>query len=422
MTRLNDVHDVAERHLCSGCGVCAYLAPDSVQIVDTLANGRRPLRIVSIDGPGSDDGAAIAACPGRALDQADYPAEHLAELGAAWGPVLEVWEGHATDPEIRFAGSSGGAATALSLHCVRSEGMYGVLHTAARDDVPYLNRTVLSRTREEMLAACGSRYAPASPCDGLDLVEAAPAPCVFVGKPCDVAGADRASRLRPGLSARLGLTVAFFCAGTPTTAGTLEAIRSLDVAPEEVTSVRYRGNGWPGRFTVESEAGADRSLSYADSWGEILQRHRQWRCLICPDHTGEFADISVGDPWYRPIVEGEHGSSLVLVRTERGRAVLRRALAAGALDLHRVSPDLLPRSQPNLLRTRGAVWGRVTTMRLLGLPVPRYRGLPMLGMWLRLTAREKLTSTAGTARRITRRGLRRPEPVVPWTPPGRPTA
>jgi coenzyme F420 hydrogenase subunit beta len=416
MTRIRDVSDVAERHLCSGCGACAYLAPEAVTMVDTLAGGRRPLRIVEVNGHSVEERAALAACPGWSLTQREYPSDHLSELGDAWGPVLEVWEGHAADPEIRFSGSSGGAATALSLHCLESEEMYGVLHTAAREDVPYLNRTVMSRSRAELLAATGSRYAPASPCDGLGLIEAAPAPCVFIGKPCDVAGAVSAARLRPELADRLGLTIAFFCAGTPTTAGTLEAIRSLQIDPEDVSSVRYRGQGWPGRFTVETKSGTVRSLSYQDSWGAILQRHRQWRCMICPDHTGEFADISVGDPWYRPVEGNEHGSSLVLVRTRRGQDLLRSAIAAGALNAERVSPELLPRSQPNLLRTRGAVWGRVTTMRIMGLPAPRYKGLPMLRTWWRLGIREKGSSTTGTVRRILRRRLFRPAPVTPWRP------
>jgi len=416
MTKIRDVRDVAEHHLCSGCGVCAYIAPDSVTMVDTLIGGRRPLSIVRVVGHDPAGAEALAACPGRALAQGPYPAGHLTELGRAWGPVLEVWEGYAADPEIRFAGSSGGAATALSLHCVESEGMHGVLHTAAREDIPYLNHTVMSRSRDEMLAASGSRYAPASPCDGLELVERAPAPCVFVGKPCDVAGALRASQMRPKLADRIGLTIAFFCAGTPTTAGTLEALRTLDIAPEQVASVRYRGRGWPGRFTVERGSGERQSLSYEESWGEILQRHRQWRCMICPDHTGEFADISVGDPWYRKIEEGEHGSSLILVRTERGRAMVRSAVDAGVLQIARVSPDYIPRSQPNLLRTRGSVWGRVATMRVMGLPVPQFSGLSIFRSWLGLNAHEKLSSTGGTARRIIERGLSRRVPVKRWVP------
>jgi coenzyme F420 hydrogenase subunit beta len=415
MSRLPDVIAVADRHMCSGCGVCAYLAPESYEMVDTLRGGRRPLKLLDTTSGRERETQALSACPGRSLEhEGPLPAAHMEGLGSAWGPVLEMWEGHASDPEIRHAGSSGGVATALGLHCLEAEGMSGVLHTAAREDVPLLNRTVMSSSRAELLAASGSRYAPASPCEGLGEIEGSSTPCVFIGKPCDVAGAAAASRLRPRLAERLGLTIAVFCAGTPTTQGTLEAVRVLGINPDDVESVRYRGMGWPGRFNARAKDGREASLSYEQSWGEILQRHRQWRCMICADHTGEFADIAVGDPWYQPTAD-DPGRSLVLVRTERGRRLLHAALDAGAVDLEPVRPDVLPRSQPNLVRTRGAVWGRLVTMGALGLARPRYRRLPMFRSWLALDRREKVRSTAGTAKRVLVRSMYRPSPAEPWS-------
>lgn len=415
---LESIRDVAERHLCTGCGVCAYLQPEAIRMVDDLDHGRRPLVEA-----GAGTREALAACPGVGLAHRpeEAPAGRLRELEAEWGPVLEVWEGYASDPELRHAASSGGAASALALYAVERGGMHGVLHIAARPDVPYLNRTVLSRTRAELLAATGSRYAPASPCDGLREVEEAPGACVFIGKPCDVAGADAARRVRPRLDARLGLTIGIFCAGTPSTRGTLEMLRRLGADPARVASVRYRGLGWPGRAVVE-ERQADgtlrrASLSYEESWGEVLQVHRQWRCYVCADHTGEFADVAVGDPWYRPLGPDEPGQSLVLVRTERGRRLVAAAVAAGYLTLEPRAPGIVAASQPNLLRTRGAVWGRILALRLLGAASPRYRRLPMAGTWWRvLTARQKLSSLLGTARRVFRKGLRRRVPVRPWAP------
>ena len=119
------------------------------------------------------------------------------------------------------------------------------------------------------------------------------------------------------------MTIAFFCAGTPTTRGTIALLDRLGIDdPSDVLDVRYRGNGWPGRtvFTVKTATGTEtRSLSYEESWGEILTNHKQWRCNVCADHTGEFADIAVGDPWHRPTDPRKPGSSLILVRTERGR-------------------------------------------------------------------------------------------------------
>jgi coenzyme F420 hydrogenase subunit beta len=190
--------------------------------------------------------------------------------------------------------------------------------------------------------------------------------------------------------------------------------------PASVESVRYRGNGWPGRATVRyrtPHGTEERSLSYDESWGDILQKHRQWRCYICPDHTGEAADISVGDPWYRPIPEGDPGHSLVLARTERGKRIIEEAIKAGYLTLRRVEPRILPASQPNLLRTRGAVWGRLLALRLAGAPTPIYRGMEMLRFWLtELSLKDKLQSLTGTLRRIGRKKLKERQPVVPFEP------
>jgi coenzyme F420 hydrogenase subunit beta len=411
---IDDIPTVVGKNLCCGCGVCAYVQPGEITMVDVVDQGRRPV-VVQIGPRPALTSDAAEVCPGREVPRPTLPESALAQLVPDWGPVLELWEGAASRSDVRFAGSSGGAATALALHAIELEGMYGVLHSVARQDVPYLNETVMSRSRNELLAATGSRYAPASPCDGLEKVELAPAPCVFIGKPCDVAGAAAATRRRPGLARQLGLTIAVFCAGTPTTRGTLEMMEQMGVDPADVASVRYRGNGWPGRATVTTRDGnATHQLSYEESWGDILQKHRQWRCYVCADHTGEHADISVGDPWYRPIPPGEPGLSLIVVRTERGRRIVHAAKAAGALDIRRVGPEILLASQPNLLQARGSAWGRSVALRLSGLPAPRYPGMDVRATWWRaLTVRQKAQSIVGTLKRVRSKRLRRRQVVRP---------
>lgn len=412
---IDGIADVAERQLCAGCGVCASVQPDDIRMVDDLDAGRRPVVRTGPDGTMPSTEPAMACCPGIGLEHGEDPLGAIPELRATWGPVLEVWEGHAGAADIRCSGSSGGAATALALDAMQEEKFYGTLHIRSRSDTPYLNETVLSRTRDQLLFATGSRYAPASPCDRLDLVRSAPAPCIFIGKPCDVAATAMVRRFDPVLDRQLGLTIAIFCAGTPTTRGTLEMLRVMGVEdPEDLATLRYRGLGWPGKAWATWGDEADRreaSLTYDESWGDILERHRQWRCYVCADHTGEFADIAVGDPWYRELRPDEPGRSLIVVRTERGRRRLAAALASGAIVAERVPAQRVEDSQPGLLQVRGSVWGRIAASRLAGIPAPRYRGLPMFHVWLRLSTLEKLRSTLGLFRRIKRRGLRQRHPV-----------
>lgn len=409
--RMLTIIDVAEQRLCTGCGTCTYLAPDLLRMVDDVEQGRRP--VLRDGAERSATAPLVDACPGAALRAPRPDVEAVTELQAGWGNVLELWEGHAGEESVRFRGSSGGTATALAIHALESGDFHGVLHTGARPDLPFLNETVLSRTPAEVLAHAGSRYSPASPCDALDLVEAAPGPCVVIGKPCDIAGLHLARRARPRLDANVGLTIAVFCAGTPSTRGTIEMLHAMGYADEQtIASLRYRGHGWPGSAAATAREGQEPALvefDYDQSWNRILQKHRQWRCHLCPDHTGEYADIAVGDAWHRPIEAGDPGRSLVLARTGRGRTALAAAAAVGAVVLRPAPVTALADSQPNLVRTRGAVAARVATLQVLGVAAPRFRGFSMWRFWwTALSLRAKVSSTLGTARRVKRRGLRRP--------------
>lgn len=400
------IQDVVDAKLCSGCGACAYMQPEDIQMTDVRDEGLRPL---TLRGPSTDTREALEACPGIELGHPDFAAEDKIDrsLVGGWGPILEMWEGAASDDRLRFAGSSGGAASALAVYALEQLGYRLVLHIEANPDAPYTNRTVVSRTREEVLGRTGSRYAPASPCERLSVIEEAGGPCLFIGKPCDVAAAQKARKHRPRLDRNLAMTVAFFCAGTPSTNGTLELLQSLGVSsPDDLVEVRYRGNGWPGEFVARSKSGSVHSCDYEQSWGGVLSKHVQWRCKLCLDHTGEFADIAVGDPWYRPIEKGEAGSSLIVARTRAGLEHVKNAIEGGALSASTVDFDLLPRSQPNLLRTRGEVWGRMLGARLVGARTPTYRGLPRFRFWLsKVSLERKARSVLGSMRRCVRQKI-----------------
>ena len=102
--------------------------------------------------------------------------------------------------------------------------------------------------------------------------------------------------------------------------------------------------------------------------------------------------------------------SLVIVRTEKGQEVIRRAIEGGAVRLVPVDPKTLSLSQRELQLKRGAIWGRVTTMKLLGVPAPRFRGFSLFRNWLRIPITHKLRSTFGTARRVISRKYFRKQP------------
>ena len=215
--------------------------------------------------------------------------------------------------------------------------------------------------------------------------------------------------MRPNLEKKTSLAIGFFCAGTPSTSGTLELLREIGVDVDTIDSLRYRGIGWPGMATITFKAQDldPIKLSYQESWG-FLQKYRPFRCYLCPDLTAESADISVGDPWYRKIDEREPGRSLILIRTEKGRKIFKDALEAGYVKATPADPNIIYQSQKNLLGKRQAIWGRLLAMKMLGIPYPRLEGFHLYENWLDLPTKEKVKSILGTVRRIIQRNYFKP--------------
>ena len=393
--RVKTLQDVVDWRLCIGCGACAYASPPGkIELVNLTNIGIRP-RIQDPDYSGNE---CLSFCPGVGVSAPSGPADPKTAAEKEFGAAIEIWVGYAADPEIRFRASSGGILTALALFCIERGGMGSVLHTGKDEERPWLNRTVQSQSRQQLLDRAGSRYAPSSPCDGLAQIENSDLPCVFIGKPCDVAAVASLRKTRPALDRNLGLVLTFFCAGTPSTQGSLDLVAGSSTSGHLI-DLRYRGEGWPGEFKARWEDGSEKSLSYEQAWSRLTS-YRPLRCNLCPDGLGQLADISCGDAWdeYDP-QRPSPGISILLVRTPRGQRILRQAIEAGYLTLQPAGPERVLVAQKNLLGRRHELFGRLVALRLLGIPVPRYLGFSLVSAWMRLPLGRKFRTVAGTVRR-----------------------
>lgn len=405
LSKIKTLQDVVDWGLCTGCGACYYACSEgAVSLVNIESVGIRPKFEDSRCGSCTK---CLSICPGYSVDAhlAVVPQSKQSEAEHAFGPAIEIWEGYASDSEIRYRGSSGGVLTALSLYCLEREDMSFVLHSAMDEERPWLNKTVKSESRKELLGRTGSRYAPSSPCAGLAEIETSDKPCVFIGKPCDTAAVSMLRQENPKLDQRLGLVLTFFCAGTPSTQGTLDVAASLGIHSEQIDSVRYRGEGWPGPFKILYDDGKrEQSLSYDESWSK-LTHYRPMRCNLCPDGLGRVADISCGDAWENASDDGNPGISLVVVRTARGQRILREAVAAKYVTLRPVTAANVFAAQGSLLRRRTEIWGRILGLKLFGIPTPKFSGFSLFRSWLQIPLSRKASTILGTARRAMKRTL-----------------
>lgn len=400
-----DIETITASGMCAGCGLCAGIgdaANPSITMRDTQQGYRRPVRLRP-DTP-SEARLIDAVCPGANIRH-DRPALAVT-YHPVWGPLIAARLGWSSDPELRRNASSGGGLSAILVHLLASGAIDYVVQTAVSPDSPVRNALAISTGRDDVFHAAGSRYAPSSPLEDIAARLDVPGRFAFVGKPCDVAGLRQLARHDPRVDAKVPYMLAFMCAGVPSYRGTSALLQAMGAADESaVTAFRFRGDGWPGFATAVLADGRKFTMDYDTSWGTILNRHLQFRCKICPDGIGEFADIVCADGWHvdeagRPLFDESDGRSLVLTRTPKGEALLGEAMAAGAIVTEPVSIAAIGHMQPFQARRKGMVLSRLAAMALTGKQRPRFAGLELAANTRKLGLKENLKSLGGTLRRI----------------------
>jgi coenzyme F420 hydrogenase subunit beta len=187
--------------------------------------------------------------------------------------------------------------SALIVHLLEEDLVDAIIHVGASDvacvrqsDRRVANSARRHRCRRISICAVGTARRPLGPTRRRDRY-------AFVGKPCDVAALRGLARQDPRIDIQIPYMLSFFCAGVPSHRGAEQVLEQLNVDLAELASFRYRGNGWPGQATATKTDGTMASMSYEQSWGDILARHVQLRCRICPDGVGSFADVACADAW-----------------------------------------------------------------------------------------------------------------------------
>jgi coenzyme F420 hydrogenase subunit beta len=394
------IQNVVESGLCTGCGLCAAIcAPDKVSMQMSAAGYLRPHVTIPISV--AERQLFDAVCPGVAV-------RHEARDAAApshpiWGPMTTCQTGYSTDAELRRYGSSGGVISALAVYLIESGQVDFVVQNSAPAADPLGNQVQVSTGKDDVLKSAGSRYAPSAPLVDLARLLESGKRFAFIGKPCDVAALRALARHDPRVDQQIPYFLSFMCAGVPSRRGTEAVVRRLGMDGEQLLSFRYRGDGWPGKARAVTTDGRSAEMDYATSWGEILNRHLQFRCKICPDGTGEFADIVCADAWYGedgyPSFEERDGRSLVLGRSSKGAALIEQARQAGALHLDPLDVAEIAKMQPYQVMRKKVVLGRVLAARLALGRAPVYRNMGLLRASLTARPTMWLRNAVGTFKR-----------------------
>ena len=365
---------IVSKQACLGCGLC-------------LKSGTKSSMKLYNDGyyhPSEDasiDEQMQKYCPGYGIKQTR---KKYKETEYIYGPIVApVITGHITDEDINYKASSGGVITGLLITLLRNKLVDAVLQVRQSKKDPTLSEPFLSTSEEEVIECMGSRYAPCSLFEHLDEYLATNKRLAVVGKPCDIAALKAYMKIYPQKTKNIIYTFSMMCMGLPSHNATKELIRFLGAENKHIINLRYRGYGWPGKAMIETSDGNIKECTYIQSWGAILGRDTLFRCKLCPNGFGEFADISCGDAWYckndEPVFNNkEKGRSFIFMRTESGKKLVEKAIESHIITTDSYNLNEMYLIQKSQYQRKTNLLGRYLIYKMLINPSFKIKGFYLM--------------------------------------------
>ena len=389
LTDYQTVTKIVEDDLCLGCGVCLPVCPEEAIGIELDKKRGYFTPIINYDKCDycgkMKNGKCVVVCPGVEVDFGklnQHPANREAESDIL-GSFVETLYAYSCDDNIRYNSSSGGLITSLLIFAINEKIIDGAIVMSSEEDNPIQPKAILATTTEEIVAAAGSKYCSAHIGDPLSEICNLDGKFAVVGLPCHIHGIRKWEQMAPGMKEKIVLHFGLYCANTNTIFGTEYFLRQYNIDPERVKNIKYRGDGWPGKFVVTLNDGTveeiRRGTTETTLKGKLLfssafhYDFQMPRCLTCIDLTSELADISFADPWNKRFLQKENkGKSMLVIRNEIGMQLIEKAVLNGIIKIEEADANEVRLSQNLEFKQRAP--SRVWIRQILGLPVPVYKG------------------------------------------------
>lgn len=253
------------------------------------------------------------------------------------GNFIQCYIGHAVNDNVRRQGVSGGIITQTFLYLLKTKAIDGAVVSRMRKRV--LPQTFIARTPKEIISAADSVYYPVPFMQGVNEMKETPGNYAVVGLPCHFGLFDPVKTV---------LAFSLFCNHTPTAEATRTILRNNEIKPEDVLSLKYRNYPWPGVFTVKTK---DKTveLPSTTSWRR-LRGFWSLKCKLCHACIPDKADICVGDPWGFDSYHNDLGSSVLIVKSQRGYKILNDMEGKGLVNLDKISHKDVVKNQENMFK------------------------------------------------------------------------
>lgn len=352
---------VTDANLCTGCGTCFALCPN--EAIEMVLNEKKEIYVPKLnDVKCNNCGICFKLCPGHKID---FKKLNLDLFGKEpkdilIGNYLNCFVGHSKNYEIRYNSASGGLITALLVSALEEGLIDGALVTRMKKDKPLEPEPFIARTKNEIIEAIGSKYCPVPANIALKEILKTKDGEKFavVGLPCHIHGLRKAEQINKELKKKIVLAIGIFCSHVDSFQATNNLLNQKGLELQDITELRYRSGGWPGKMQIKFTNSKIYELNYHE-YIQITHSNNFFtpdRCLLCCDLTAELADISCGDAWLPEYKSDNIGKSMIIVRTKTGRDLVDRSLAKESIEL-----NLIDRKK--VIEAQGITFKKILTQK-----------------------------------------------------------
>jgi len=389
--RLRNVSSVVKADMCTGCGTCSVFCPkEAITVKNSEDKGTYDAEIDLAKCVFC--GVCTQICPRLELNIQLLNKEIFGHQPASlvFGNFLECYSGYSNffNSKLTDYVSSGGMATQLLVFALENGIIDGALVTRFDKKKPLEPQGFLATTVDEIISAAGSKYCSCPTNLGLRELLHRKGKFAVIGLPCHIQAIRKAQQVFPELRERIVLTIGLFCAFTIVSQGIDVLLRKLKIERNNVARFSFRGHGWPGKMAVSDRDGKLQGIPLMAkkpgipfvwlSYGSYLPLFcsylfAPWSCLFCQDHFNQLSDISLGDAWLREFRKSPIGLSLVVVRSEKGRLLVQKAISANTITMKEISCEKVIESQADAVRFKTKHWrSRVSLAQKMGKATPPY--------------------------------------------------
>ncbi|MEW8507329.1 MAG: Coenzyme F420 hydrogenase/dehydrogenase, beta subunit C-terminal domain [Candidatus Thiodiazotropha sp.] len=262
------------------------------------------------------------------------------EINSLVGEYRELYHAYASEASFRVNAASGGIGSALLITLLEQDEIDGALvcNTVIEEGKIRAHFSIAS-TKQEILEAQGSKYVEtAFMKEALPLIRHFQGRIAVVGLPCDITNLTRWVAKDHDIATKVKLKIALVCGHNSKT----ELIDSISgslkkEAASQLRAYRFRKGHWRGELEAEFLNGSviRKPFSYFSLY-QNLYFYSEKKCLVCNDHFGYQADISLGDVWAYRFKQDPIKKTGVIIRTQQGADLwsgANRSEAITATDL-----------------------------------------------------------------------------------------